>query len=118
MVRRTPLLVRRRCSWSGGAAHGPGVLQVVRGCCRWSGGALLTIVAGVSNDQPSTEELRRRQLDQERAEREQLAEADTDADADRHRRRAEKAGYLRRKLQEREHAEQAGDGDSPPPSAD
>jgi hypothetical protein len=64
-----------------------------------------TIVAGVTDDQPTTQELRRRQQDQERTEREQVAESDTDADADRHRRRAEKAGYLRRKLQEREQSE-------------
>jgi hypothetical protein len=68
----------------------------------------------VTEDQPSTEELRLRQQGQERAEREQLAEANTDADADRHRRRAEKAGYLRQKLEERKQAEEsepAGDGD-------
>jgi hypothetical protein len=61
----------------------------------------------MTDDQPTTQELQRRQLDQERAEREQLAESDTGAEADRHRRRAEKAGYLRRKLQEREQAEEA-----------
>jgi hypothetical protein len=61
----------------------------------------------VTDDQPTTQELKHRQLNQERTEREQLAESDTDAEADRHRRRAEKAGYLRRKLQEREQAEEA-----------
>jgi hypothetical protein len=63
---------------------------------------------GVTGDEPSTEELRRRQCDRERAEREQLADSDTDAEADSHRRRAEKAGYLRRKLEEREQAERGG----------
>jgi hypothetical protein len=59
----------------------------------------------MTGDEPSTDELRRRQLAQERGEREQLADADTEADADRHRRRAEKAGYLRRKLEERRRSE-------------
>lgn len=59
----------------------------------------------MSADDPPTEELRRRQLDQEQAEREQLADADTPAEADRHRRRAEKASYLRQKLEERERSE-------------
>lgn len=59
----------------------------------------------MTDDEPTTQELRRRQRDQERAEREQLARSDTDAEADRHRRRAEKAEYLDRKLQEREQAE-------------
>jgi hypothetical protein len=69
-------------------------------------------------DEFSTEELRRRQLNRERAEREQLSEADSDADADRHRRRAEKAGYLRGKLEERAQAEHdAADDDEPPPAA-
>jgi hypothetical protein len=69
-------------------------------------------------DEPSTEELADQQRRQERAEREQLAEAETGPDADRHRRRAEKAGYLRRKLQQRETAERdAGDGPEPPPRA-
>jgi hypothetical protein len=56
-------------------------------------------------DEPTTDELRRRQVDQERLERAQLAEADTEADADRHRRRAEKASYLREKLEERGRSE-------------
>ena len=56
-------------------------------------------------DEPSTDDLRRRQLEQEQAERRQLADADTEAEADRHRRRAEKASYLRRKLEERRRSE-------------
>ena len=59
----------------------------------------------MTGDEPSTDELRRRQLDQERAGSEQLADADSDAEADRHRRRAEKASYLRRKLEERARSE-------------
>jgi hypothetical protein len=66
-------------------------------------------------DEFSTEELRRRQLNQERTEREQLSEAESGADADRHRRRADKAGYLRGKLEERARVERdAADDDSPP----
>jgi hypothetical protein len=72
----------------------------------------------MSGDEPSTEKLRRRQLSQEEAEREQLADADTEADAERHRRRAEKASYLRRKLEEREQSErQAGEDPDLPPAA-
>ncbi len=78
----------------------------------------------MTGDDSLTEELRLRQLSEERAERDQLAMAETDAEADRHRRRAEKAGYLRRKLEEREASErEVADGqdenesDVPPPAA-
>jgi hypothetical protein len=72
----------------------------------------------MSGDDPSVEDLRRRQRRQEEVEREQIAGADTGADADRHRRRAEKAHYLRRKLEERQRAERDGE-DEPdlPPAA-
>jgi hypothetical protein len=76
------------------------------------------MVPGMPGEDPPTEELRLRQLSQERAEREQLADAENEADARRHRRRADKAGYLRRKLAERERSErQAGDDDDLPPAA-
>jgi hypothetical protein len=72
----------------------------------------------MSGDEPSTEKLRRRQLSQEEAERAQLDDADTEADAERHRRRAEKASYLRRKLEEREQSErEAGEDPDLPPAA-
>ncbi len=72
----------------------------------------------MSADDPSVEDLRRRQRQQEQVEREQVADADTGAEADRHRRRAEKAHYLRRKLEERQRAEgDAGDGPDLPPAA-
>jgi hypothetical protein len=61
----------------------------------------------MSSDEPTIEQLKRQQIDQERAERERLAQADTEADADRHRRRAEKAHYLRSKLEQREQADRA-----------
>lgn len=60
----------------------------------------------MADDQPTLEQLKRRQRDQELAEREALAEAETDADADKHRRRADKARYLREKLAQRELADQ------------
>jgi len=64
-----------------------------------------SIVFGMAADEPSTDDLRRRQLEEERTQSEKLATADTEAEADRHRRRAEKAGYLRRKLEERRRSE-------------
>lgn len=65
-------------------------------------------------DEPAdVEELERRQLAQERAEREALERADSSADARTHERRADKARYLREKLQERERADRdAVDDDS------
>ncbi len=72
----------------------------------------------MSSDDPSVEDLRRRQRDEERAEREQLAEANAPADAERHRRRADKARYLRHKLEERQRAERdVGDDPDLPPAA-
>jgi hypothetical protein len=72
----------------------------------------------MSGDDPSAEALRRRQLQQERLERDQVPESDTEAEADRHRRRAEKAAYLQRKLEQRQRAERDVD-DEPdlPPAA-
>ncbi|HWE08369.1 MAG TPA: hypothetical protein VG325_03385 [Solirubrobacteraceae bacterium] len=69
-------------------------------------------------EDPPTQDLKLRQLAQERAEREQVADAENEADAERHLRRADKAAYLRRKLEERERSERAaGLGDEPPPAA-
>jgi hypothetical protein len=56
-------------------------------------------------EDPSVDELRSRQLDQERAERELLSDAVSEADAERHRRRADKARYLREKLEQRARAD-------------
>lgn len=71
----------------------------------------------MSSDDPSVEELRRRQRSQERAESEQIPDASTPAEADRHRRRAEKARYLREKLEQRERAERDTDDDPDLPPA-
>jgi len=56
-------------------------------------------------DDPDLEQLKRRQREQELAEREALAGADSEAEADKHERRADKARYLREKLQQREEGE-------------
>ncbi len=67
------------------------------------------MVGAMSDDVP-TEELKRRQLEQERAERGRLAEAEEGPEADRHRRRADKAAYLRNKLEEAEQADREAAG--------
>lgn len=51
------------------------------------------------------QKLKDRQLAQERVAREALSDAVSDADAAKHERRADKARYLREKLQEREQAD-------------
>ncbi|MFL5864982.1 MAG: hypothetical protein ACJ780_30175 [Solirubrobacteraceae bacterium] len=71
----------------------------------------------MSSDDPSVEDLRRRQRSEEHAEREQIADASTSAEAERHRRRAEKAEYLRHKLEQRQQAERAADDDPDLPPA-
>lgn len=69
------------------------------------------IVAAMSGDEPTIEELRRQQLESERAERQALADAQTGADAETHRRRADKASYLRHKLDKQRQADLEGDAD-------
>jgi hypothetical protein len=59
----------------------------------------------VSDEEPTTEELKLRQLRREVEERELAADADTEADTGSHQRRADKARYLREKLEQREEAE-------------
>jgi hypothetical protein len=73
----------------------------------------------MAGDDSSVEDLRQRQREQERIEQEQLREASSEADSGRHRRRADKAAYLRRKLEQRQHAERAAADDDPdlPPAA-
>jgi hypothetical protein len=60
-------------------------------------------------EDPTTEELRLRQLASERAERQELARAETEAEADTHERRADKASYLRHKLEEQQQADREAD---------
>jgi hypothetical protein len=59
----------------------------------------------VVDPDPKTEEMKIQQAGQEREERELAADAETGAAADSHRRRADKARYLREKLERREEAE-------------
>jgi hypothetical protein len=59
----------------------------------------------MSDDDPTTEELRLSQLRRERAEREEASHAPSASETEQHERRAEKAEYLRRKLEERAAAE-------------
>jgi hypothetical protein len=63
----------------------------------------------VSGDEPTTEELRLRQLEEERAQLRELEHAESEADAETHLRRADKAGYLRQKLEEQQRADGEAD---------
>lgn len=79
---------------------------------------MTVIFDAMTAEDPPTEELKRRQLAQELTAREQVADAENAAEAERHRRRADKASYLRRKLEERGRSERAaGIDDDPPPAA-
>jgi hypothetical protein len=71
----------------------------------------------MSGDDPSVEDLRERQRQQERLEREQIPNSETGAEAARHERRADKAAYLRRKLEQRQRAERDADDDPGLPPA-
>jgi hypothetical protein len=55
---------------------------------------------------PKTEELRLEQIQRERSEREQAQEAFESAEEKTHRRRAERAAYLKEKLDERAKSEE------------
>jgi hypothetical protein len=59
----------------------------------------------VEDREPTTEELKLREAGLELEERELAAESDTSSEADSHRRRADKAHYLREKLEQREESE-------------
>lgn len=60
-------------------------------------------------EEPETEELREAQLEREEAESEQAASAPTADEAAQHQRRADKAAYLREKLEERAQSEREAD---------
>lgn len=68
----------------------------------------------MTDEEPTVEELKQRQLAQELAERDALAHADTEADAEKHQRRADKARYLREKLQERQQADREAEAENRP----
>jgi hypothetical protein len=57
-------------------------------------------------EDPTTRELRARQERREAEEREGARESDSEDATEQHERRAEKAGYLKRKLEERAESEQ------------
>ena len=63
------------------------------------------------DDDPTTEELRLSQLRRESAERREAEEALSESETEQHQRRAEKADYLRRKLEERAEAERRAAAD-------
>ena len=65
----------------------------------------------MSGEDPTTQELRLEQLRREAAERDRAGSAFDEDEAEQHERRAEKAGYLREKLEERAEAERAADSD-------
>jgi hypothetical protein len=57
---------------------------------------------------PKTEELRLEQIQRERSEREQAGESSESAEEKAHTRRAERAAYLKEKLDERAKSEEEG----------
>lgn len=59
----------------------------------------------MTGEDPELETLKERQLAQEQVAREALDQADTEADVAKQERRADKARYLREKLQQREQAD-------------
>jgi hypothetical protein len=65
----------------------------------------------VSGEDPTTQELRLEQQGREADEHERAAASFEEDEADQHERRAEKAGYLRQKLEERAEAERAAETD-------
>ena len=56
---------------------------------------------------PKTEELRFEQIQREREEHRRAAQSDEEPETEQHERRADRAGYLREKLEERAEAEDA-----------
>lgn len=64
----------------------------------------------VTEEDPTTQELRIAQIRREEEERERADQGVTADDADQHERRADKASYLREKLEERAKAEREATG--------
>ena len=60
----------------------------------------------MGDDEPTTETLRLEQIQREHAERERAAQAASDAEARAAARRADKAAYLRSKLEEQQAADE------------
>jgi hypothetical protein len=63
----------------------------------------------VTDEDPTTEELRLSQLRRERVNRQQVEQAPEDLDTGQFEARADKAAYLREKLEERAEAERAAE---------
>ena len=61
----------------------------------------------MSEEDPTTQELRLEQLQRERSERERAGSAPVEDEAEQHDRRADKASYLRQKLEQRAASERA-----------
>jgi hypothetical protein len=59
----------------------------------------------VAEEDPTTQELRVAQVKRELEERDRAAEGVTEDDTDQHERRADKAAYLRKKLEQRAESE-------------
>lgn len=70
-------------------------------------------LCGMAED-PTTEELRLSQLKREKRERSEAGEAGPEAETEQHERRADKADYLRRKLEERAEAERRANAEGGP----
>jgi hypothetical protein len=65
----------------------------------------------VTGEDPTTQELRLEQLRREADEHDRAGASIEEDEAEQHERRAEKAGYLREKLEERAEAERAAEND-------
>jgi hypothetical protein len=61
------------------------------------------------DEEPTTQELRLEQTRREAAEREEAKESPSEDEAEQHARRADKADYLKRKLEERAESEREAD---------
>jgi hypothetical protein len=59
----------------------------------------------MGDTEPTPEQLKLRQYEQETAEHKAIANAKTEAELEKHQRRADKARYLREKLEEQERAD-------------
>ena len=65
----------------------------------------------MTDEDPTTQELRLEQLRREADERDRAGASIEEDEAEQHERRADKAGYLREKLEQRAEAERAAEND-------
>ena len=65
----------------------------------------------MTDEDPTTKELRLEQLRREAEERDRAGASIEEDEAEQHERRADKAGYLREKLEQRAEAERAAEND-------